>query len=465
VSFDLSRSRRLFFVGLGGIGMSALARLLRAHGHVIAGSDQAASALLDDLRAEGITAFTSHAAAHVATTSAEAVIISAAIRPDNPELQAAHAAGLPVLTLAELAGQVAAAYRTVAIAGTHGKTTTTSMVAYALERAGLAPSFLLGGLAPDLGGNARFGAGDLFVIEADEYAGRFLSLQPDLAAVTILEPDHPDVYPDWASLESAFRRWLAQVRPGGLVVLRGDDPGCLRLAQGLVLDPSIRRQTFALAPATADWVAMPLPAHAGSAAARYQLMYQGAVIGEFHLRLPGAYNIANACAAVALCTAAGLDPADAATALASFAGVSRRFEVRGTVGGITVIDDYAHHPSEVRAVLAAARERYPGARLWCLFQPHTYSRTRLLFDDFAAALRGADVPIVCAIYAAREEPYPDVSAERLAAAIGPSARHAPSVAAAAALAAAEARPGDVILTVGAGDITQAGPLILAHLRR
>ena len=464
MSLDLSRPRRLFFVGLGGIGMSALARYLQARGHHVAGSDQRDSPLLAELRAEGMLVATGHAAEHLAAAGAEVVVISAAIRPDNPEVQAARAAGLPVFTLAEVVGVVAGAYRTVAIAGTHGKTTTTSLVAYALDRAGLAPSFLLGGLVPDLGGNARFGAGDLFVVEADEYAGRFLSLHPDLAVVTTLEHDHPDVYPTLASLEAAFRRWLAQARPGGLVLLRADDPGCARLADGLALAPGVRRETFALAPAAADWVATPLPM-AELALARYHLAYRGREVGTFDLQLPGAYNVANACAAVALCAAAGLDPAAAAASLAGFRGVGRRFEVRGQAAGVTVVDDYAHHPTELAVILRAARERFPGARRWCLFQPHTYSRTRLLFDDFAAALRAADLTVVLPVYAAREAPDPEITAERLAAAVGPAARAAPSLAAAAALVAAEARPGDVVLTVGAGDITDIGPLILARLQQ
>ena len=462
MSLDLSHPRRVYFIGLGGIGMSALARYLQAQGHVVAGSDQTASPLLADLQAEGIITFTGHAAEHLAATQPEIVVVSAAIRPDNVEIQAARAAHLPIHSLAQVVGSLAAGRRAIAIAGTHGKTTTTSMVAFILDRAGLDPSFLLGGLAPDLGGNARFGAGDLFVIEADEYAGRFLTLYPDLAVVTTLEHDHPDIYPTWESLEDAFRRWLAQTRPGGLALLRADDPGCQRLAATLSLQPGVRLERFGLAPATADWVAAPLPP--GSEINRYRLTRQGTELGEFTLRLPGHYNVANACAAIALSAAAGLDPAGAANLLAGFGGVGRRFDVLGEAGGVTVVDDYAHHPTEIQALLAAARQRYPAARLWCLFQPHTYSRTRLLFDEFAAALRAADLVVVCPVYAAREDADPTITAARLAQAVGPTARPVASVSAAADLAAAEAQPGDVVITAGAGTITEAGPRILAPRR-
>jgi UDP-N-acetylmuramate--alanine ligase len=466
MSIDLGRPRRLYFVGLGGMGMSALARYLRAQGHAVAGSDQAESPVLADLRREGIAAAAGHDPARLAASGAEAVIVSAAIRSDNPELRAARAAGLPVLTLAEAVGLVAAGRRVLAVAGTHGKTTTTSMIAYALDRAGRAPSFLLGGLAPDLGGNARFGASDLLVIEADEYAGRFLTLHPAVAAVTNLELDHPDVYPDWASLEAVFRRWLAQVQPGGLVLLRADDPGCARLGAALALAAGVRRASFALAPAAADWTAEPLPPDpAGDPAIvqRARLRRDGVAVAELALRLPAPYDLLNALAAVAVCAEVGLTPAAAAAHLAGFGGVGRRFERRGVAAGVTVIDDYAHHPTALRLVLGTARARYPGARLWCLFQPHTYSRTRQFFDDFAAALRGADVAVVLPVYAAREPDDPALTPARLAAAAGPLARPVASLAEAVALVAAAARPGDVVLTVGAGDITDAGPRILAAL--
>ena len=290
MSLDLGRPRRLYFVGLGGMGMSALARYLLAQGHVIAGSDQADSPLLADLRAEGIAAHAGHSAEHLAASGGETVVVSAAIPPDNPEVRAARTAGLPVLTLAEAVGVVAADRRVLAIAGTHGKTTTTSMIAYVLDRAGLAPSFLLGGLVPDLGGNARFGAGELLAIEADEYAGRFLTLRPTVAVVTNLEHDHPDVYPDWASLEAIFRRWLAQVRPGGLALLRADDAGSARLVADLRLAEGVRRESFAFHPTPADWTAEPLPPDPSRAAlpTRARLRRDGEAVGELALRSPAA---------------------------------------------------------------------------------------------------------------------------------------------------------------------------------
>lgn len=465
MSLDLDQPRRLYFIGLGGMGMSALARLLAAHGHVISGSDQSNSPLLADLRAEGIAAAAGHEPIRLLATQPDAVVVSAAIPPDNPEVRAARAAGLPVLTLAEVVGLVAARRRVLAVAGTHGKTTTTAMIAHALTYAGRAPSYLLGGLAPDLGGNARLADGELLVIEADEYAGRFLTLHPAVAVVTNLEHDHPDIYPRWADLEAAFRRWLGQVQPGGLVVLRSDDAGSCRLARRLTLPGEVRRETFALAPAVADWTIAPVAPAAGdpTTISQGEARRAGVLVAEVRLQAPGDYNLANALAALVACAAEGVAPAVAAAALTSFRGVGRRFEDKGSAAGVRVIDDYAHHPSALRAVLAAARAQFPTARVWCLFQPHTFSRTRALFDEFAVALRDADAAVVVPVYAAREPDDPALTADRLAAAVGPIARPASSIAAAVALIAAEARAGDIVLTIGAGDVTSAGPALLAAL--
>lgn len=466
LSLDPDRPDRFHFIGLGGIGMSALARYLRRRGQLVSGSDQTDSPLLDELRAEGITVSIGHLAERLLAAGPAQIVVSAAIRPDNVEVVAARTAGWSVATLAEIVGRLTSGYRTLAIAGTHGKTTTTSMLAYGLLRAGQDPSYLVGGLAPDLGGNAHFGSGSAFVIEADEYAGRFLTLRPTVAVITSIEHDHPDWYPDLSSLEAAFADFLERVRPGGLILLRADDAGCRQLGERLRPANGVRVEWFGLADPSADWQATPLPPAPPSGSAvgrRFHLRGPGGSLGEYSLQLPGDYNVANALAAVAAGASTGLDPASLAASLADFRGVGRRFEAKGSIAGVRVFDDYAHHPSELRAMLGAARQRFPTARLWCLFQPHTYSRTRLLFDEFASALRLADRAVVCPVYAAREAIDATLTPASLAMAVGASAQPAASVSAAVALAVAEVRPGDIVLTVGAGDITSAGPLLLAAL--
>lgn len=463
-------------VGIAGSGMSAIAGLLLDQGHTVSGSDQAANRLTAALVARGARVQLGHSPAHVA--GADAVLATAAVRPEHVELAAARAAGIPVLGRADLWRQWSQQRPVVAVAGTHGKTTTSAMIAVALRGAGVPCGYLIGSEVPDLGGNAAWGdpAAPL-VIEADEYDRVFLALTPDLAVITNVEWDHPDIYPSPDDYAAVFQQFAAQVPDAKRLIVCGDDAGANALGlpeatyygieEALATDPVSCR----LAPL--DWTASGVRATPEGGASfdlwRYsrRRMAQQRVGGQ-SLSVPGAHNVRNALAALAACNMLGAEMPAAAQALAGFQGTARRFELKGESGGITVIDDYAHHPTEVRATLAAARASYPGRRIVVYLQPHTFSRTAALMDEWATACGNADVLLVGDIYAAREQGDAPALAHTLAgriAATGVDARPAGDVAAAAAALIVAARPGDVVLTLGAGDGDGVGMALLEALAR
>jgi UDP-N-acetylmuramate--alanine ligase len=448
-------------VGIGGIGTSALARVLRAWGYRVSGSDAADSALLVALRGEGIAAAVGHRAelAH----GADLVVYSAAVREDNPELAAARAAGVPVVKRAELLGLIANARVGLAVAGTHGKSTTSAMLAKICVDAGRDPTFLVGAIAQDFGTNARPGAGELVVVEADEYDRSFLQLRPRVAVVTNVEHDHPDTYPTFDAMREAFAAFVAQVRPGGAAILSADDAGCRALAARVA--PAARVAIIGYGRAAgAAWRIEP------DVGGGETVLRDGAPVAALALRVPGEHNRRNALAALAAAAQVGIEPAVAAASLATFSGIGRRFELKGEARGITVVDDYAHHPTEIAVNLRAARERYPGRPLWVVFQPHTYSRTRLLLREFAEALAGADRVVLLDVYAARERDTLGVSADDIAALLprAPLRAATPDAATAALLDRyhhGELAPGAVVLTLGAGDVWRVGEGLLDGLRR
>ncbi len=404
--------RRIWFVGIGGAGMSALALVCRAWGAEVAGSDRARTAYVELLEHSGIDVTVGHDAAAVPPGSE--IVVSSAIPADNPEL-AVDATRRS--TRGELLAELVGLRPSIVVAGAHGKTTTASMIAFCLDRLGLDPTYLIGGEVPQLGGNARAGTGWL-VAEGDESDRSLLLLRPRIAVVTNVELDHHATFASHAEVEQLFAAWIASL-PAAAVVIRGEQ-----------LEP----------PATLE------------------------------LAVPGAHNRANAACALAALAAAGVDAEAAAQALGEFRGAGRRFEPRGEAGGVRVVDDYGHHPTEVAATLAAARPVAGAGRVIVLFQPHLYSRTLYLAAELAASLAAADVVVVTDVYAAREAPLPGVTGlvvvERLAEARpGMPIGWAPSVEDAARLAAARARPGDLVLTIGAGDVERAGPLVLAELSR
>jgi UDP-N-acetylmuramate--alanine ligase len=436
-------------VGIGGVGVSGLARMLAAVGYRVTGSDLHDSPALDDLRRHGVEVHIGHDAGHLG--DAALVVTTAAAPEDNPELAAARERGIPIVKRAALLGEMSARERCVAVAGSHGKSTTSGMLAYALSHAGYDPSYAVGAVVNQLGANASPGSSDLFVVEADEYDYSFLHLSPEIAIITNIEHDHPDLFPDLATVECAFARFIDRVRPGGLLVTSADDPACRRLRQA-ISRTDLRVVTVGRSD-DADWR---LSDRGDDAAVETP---DGARL-PLRLTVSGAHNRLNAAMALATLDGVPVEREASLRAISSFTGVGRRFDIRGEPGGVPVIDDYAHHPTEIRATIEAARERYPGANLWAIFQPHTYTRTRELLDEFAAALDLADLVVLLEIYPARETDTLGVSSGSIA---GRMARPAPVMATprdAAAYVAGRVGAGDVILVLGAGDVWMASPELI-----
>jgi UDP-N-acetylmuramate--alanine ligase len=454
--------KRIWCIGIGGSGVSALARLLHARGHAVAGSDLDRSPATDALLDLGIAVTLGQRAANV-PEGTDLVIHSAAVAPGHPELEAARARGIPSRKYAQALGALMAERKGIAVAGTHGKTTTTAMTTLALVDGGLDPSMVLGGSIPALGGGCRAGRGEWMVAEACEYDRSFLNLAPRVLVVTNIEADHLDYYKDLGDIRGAFRALAAKVPPEGRIVVCGEDSGALAAVSGLAAPV----ETYALDPRIpADWSARDLDLAGGSA--RFTVLFRGEARARIELAVPGRHNALDALAAIAAAHAAGVAPESAAAALERFPGVDRRFQLVGKVGGVSVVDDYAHHPTEIEAVLRAARGRFPAGRVIAVFQPHQHSRTRLLFDGFVDALSGADEVILAEIYRSRdlEADVRAVGAEALAASLrarGASAVRLGGFEEIAARAAAIARPGDVVLTMGAGDIYKVAALLRARL--
>ncbi|MGB9722861.1 MAG: UDP-N-acetylmuramate--L-alanine ligase [Chloroflexia bacterium] len=446
-------------VGIGGVGMSAIARVLLERGHPVSGSDLRDSPTLRSLAARGARVYLGHSPEHVPAEGI--VVVTSAAPPDNPEVLEARRRGLPVWSRAEMLRRLCAGRRCLAVSGIHGKTTTTALLAFLLRAAGKDPSFIIGGEVPELGGNGHAGSGPHLVLEADEYDRTFLALRPDVAVVTNVEWEHVDCYPDPRSIYEAFAEFLARVPGDGAIFLCQDDAGAREVGAGLPYPrPSARIFTYGLAP-EADWRADEVAL--GRVETTFTLLHAGRRLGRFRLRIPGEHNVRNALAALAVALGEGVSLETAGEVLADFAGVQRRFQEVGTAGGVTVVDDYAHHPSEVRATLAAARQRFPERRLAVVFQPHTYSRTRAFARDLAAALSPADLVLVTGIYAARESDPGDVSGREIVALLPSPAGYAATLEEALGWLAERLRPGDVLLTLGAGDITTLGPRLLSRL--
>lgn len=456
-AWQLDPDHRVHLVGIGGAGMSALASILLQRGHQVSGSDLRGGRAASALSAMGASVSIGHDAAHVA--DAGVVVVSTAVPADNPEIVAAHERQIPVLRRAELLAALMEGHRAVLITGTHGKTTTTSMVTVALQAAGLDPSFAIGGMIHESGASAHHGADDVFIAEADESDRSFLAYVPDCAVITNVELDHHDVYTSLDDLLAAFRQFLALRRPGGPVIVCADDPGARRLA-GEVDGPVI---SYGQSPG-ADVHLVDVTLDEGVTRCHVHRSDRPAV--ELSLRLPGVHNLLNAAAAIAVADWVGVDAERAAAGLGEFVGAQRRFQRLGTAAGVTVIDDYAHHPTEIAATLAAARQVAPAGRLIAVFQPHRYSRTAALATDLGRALAAADLAVVTDVYAAGEAPVPGVTGLLVADAAtraGVATRYVPSIDDIPGAVADLAGEGDLILTMGAGDITQSGPAVLAAL--
>jgi UDP-N-acetylmuramate--alanine ligase len=445
------------FIGIGGIGMSGIAEILLSLGFQVSGSDLRRSPVTDRLAQLGATIFEGHDARNIA--GATVVVTSSAVSPNNPEVLEARARKVQVIQRAEMLAELMRLKYGIAIAGMHGKTTTTSMVAAILAAGGLDPTVVVGGRVDALGSNAKLGASQFLVAEADESDRSFLKLSPILAVVTNLDREHMDCYRDMSDVEGAFLTFIDKVPFYGAVT------ACLDNQQLAAILPRAHRRIFTYGVAAeADFRLEFLALQPGSLSCFRVWTHEGP-LGPFELHVPGRHNVLNAAAAVAIAHQLRIAAEKIAEGLRYFRGVDRRFQLRGTAGGIRVVDDYGHHPTEIRATLAAARESTQG-RVHVIFQPHRYTRTRDLLDEFGSAFTDADRVVVLPIYAASEEPLPGITAELLAErVVGPAVEFAPDFPAAIASAVKAAREGDLILTLGAGSVSQLGPQILAALEQ
>ena len=456
------KANQVHFIGIGGYGMSALALILLKKGYRVSGSDLKSSPLTGNLTTAGAKVTTGHQAANLG--SADLVVYSTAVPADNPELIAARQRGLILWHRSDLLAALLNNSYGIAIAGAHGKTTTTAMAALLLEAGGLDPTAVIGGVLPAYGSNARVGQSQYLVAEADESDSSFTRYYPRLALVTGIEADHLEHYDnDYSSLKQAYATFLSHLPLDGTAVLCADDPALQKLAAEQNC-PAISYSLTGNPPA--DYYAANITINGRGST--FDLYYKGdPAAAGITLNVPGSHNISNAIGALAIAATLGLDPAACAPALADFTGVGRRFEIIGTARDITVVDDYAHHPTEVRATLEAARPT--ASRVLCLFQPHRYSRTAAFMNEFARAFSDADLLFLHSVYSAGEAPLPGATSEALAAMIrrsgGTVVHYNECITTLEEQVASAARPGDLIITMGAGDITKSAPRILKLLRQ
>ncbi len=450
---------KVHFVGIGGIGMSGIAELLLNLGYGVSGSDLKASDTTRRLASLGGFIFEGHQASNVAS-NVDVVVTSSAVRKNNPEVIAARDRGIPVIPRAEMLAELMRLKDGIAIAGSHGKTTTTSLIATVLAHAGLDPTAVVGGKLNALGSNAKLGKGQLMVVEADESDGSFLRLSPTIAVITNVDPEHLDYYGTVEALQQAFVDFADRVPFYGLAVLCLDHP----VVQHLIPRIGKRHTTYGVSP-QAEWRADDI--RFGPLQSRFSVAYRGEVQGEVTLRMVGRHNVLNALACCAVAHELEIPFELTAEALGGFQGVQRRFTVRGEVNGITVVDDYGHHPAEIRATLAGARASFPHRRIVCAFQPHRYTRTRDLLGEFATAFNDADALLLTDIYAAGEDPIPGVSGARLHEAVKACGHRDVAFVERAQLAKKlreKVHGGDLVITLGAGDITHVSDELLELLR-
>jgi len=459
-----AKIQRIHFVGIGGIGMSGIAEVLLNLGYKVSGSDLRTSAVTQRLASLGAAVFEGHHAENIA--GAEVVVASSAVAPGNAEISQARALHIPVIQRAEMLAELMRLKYGIAIAGMHGKTTTTSMVAAVLAGGGLDPTVVVGGRVDALGSNARLGKSQYLVAEADESDRSFLKLSPILAVVTNIDREHMDCYRNMRNVKRAFLEFMDRVPFYGMVVVCNDNSLLRRML------PQIQRRIVSYGTRRGSDFHIKLGKSAPSLGeyqpiSRFQVTFQQKALGEFRLHVPGVHNVLNATASIAVGVGLDINVEQIRSALESFRGVDRRFQLRGTAAGVSVIDDYGHHPTEVRATLAAALQ-CGFRKIHVVFQPHRYSRTQLLMNEFTNAFHDADTLFVLDIYAASESPIDGITGETLARHIRDAGnndvRYAPSVAEAAEAVAAGAQEGDMILTLGAGSVSQLAPMILEELQ-
>ena len=457
------------FIGIGGSGLSAIARLLLESGYQVSGSDRTLTPFADEVRKAGASVYIGHHPRNIG--NADWVVRSSAVTDDNPEVQAAKRAGIPVYKRADFLGQLMENKTGIAIAGTHGKTTTTAMAAWVLRELGRDPSFIVGGVMNNLGVNARAGKGNLFVIEADEYDYMFLGLKPQIAVVTSLEHDHPDLFPTLESMYLAFEKFVDLLPDDGTLIVCAEDPGAATLI------PHVRksgRNVVSYGMQGEMTINTPFWVQARDVKPNQNGGFDFLVtsnLGEtgmnsdfVSLQVPGEHNVRNALAVLAIVDQLGLSRERAAKVLANFTGTGRRFQLRGEVDGISIFDDYAHHPTEIQATLAGARARYPERRIWAVWQPHTYSRTQTLFLEFSRSFKDANEVVVTEVYAAREPKQDFTSAEIVSAMPHLSAKYVATLPDVSKYLIENLKSGDVVLVLSAGDADQISGDVLKGLQ-
>ena len=457
------------FIGIGGSGLSAIARLLLESGYTVSGSDRALTPFAEDVRKAGATVYVGHHPRNL--TGVDWVVRSSAITDDNPEVEAAKQTGIPVYKRADFLGRLMEDKTGIAIAGTHGKTTTTGMTAWVLTKLDRDPSFIVGSVVNDLGVNAHAGTGKAFVIEADEYDKMFLGLKPQIAVVTSIEHDHPDCFPTLESMYEAFEQFVDLLPEEGTLIVCAEDPGAAALIPHVrktgrnVISYGVQGDMTINTPLWIQAREMHPNQRGGfDFSATTNMASKTSSTVKISLQVPGKHNVRNALAVLAIIGVLGLSRRKAAQALGEFSGTSRRFELRGEVNNIKIFDDYAHHPTEIKATLAGARARFPQARIWAVWQPHTYSRTKTLFLDFSRAFKDADQIIVTEVYAAREPKEDFTSAEIVSAMPHLSARYIKTLPEVTEHLLENLQPGDVVLVLSAGDADQVCTDVLKGLQ-
>lgn len=450
----------IHFVGIGGISMSGLAEILLNFGYKISGSDLKTSNITQKLEALGAKVYPCHSEDNI--DNPDLVVYTAAVKGSNPELVKAKRLNIPTIDRAELLGQVMKKYPfSIAISGTHGKTTTTSMVTMIMLESCLNPTVHIGGELEAIGGNTKTGGNDYFITEACEYVESFLKFHPFLAVVLNVEADHLDYYKDLEHIKEAFRKFVSLIPQNGFLVVCADDPNALHLLDTV----SCTKITYGINSGDAAWSARDI-AFDDMGCASFTLLKNKEAFGKIKLSVPGIHNVSNALAAIAACHTLGCDIDSIREGLYKFTGTHRRFEYKGTVDGIKVIDDYAHHPSEIEATLNAAKN-CAGSKIWCVFQPHTYTRTKFLLKEFSTAFANADEVILSDIYAAREIDTGEIHSSVLADMINSKGQHAVYLSGFDAIVnhlSENASPGDLIITMGAGDIYKVGEMFLKTRR-
>ena len=455
---DFKKPLSIHFIGIGGISMSGLAAILLDRGFAVSGSDAKESPLTRWLEEKGAAVYYGQRASNIKENT-ELVVYTAAIHPDNPEYEGAVKMGVPMMTRAELLGQMMRNYKTpIAVSGTHGKTTTTSMISHIFLAAEMDPTISVGGILKAIDGNIRVGGHETFITEACEYTNSFLHFYPKISIILNIDADHLDLFKDLDDIRRSFRLFAERLPEDGILIINSDIPDYQKITDGLkcrvVTYGSSPESDYSPADITYDELAL------GS----FDLIKGGKTFGHFCLSVPGSHNVSNACASLALADIMGIPLETMQRGLMEFSGTNRRFEKKGEIGGVTVIDDYAHHPTEIRATLNAAR-KYPHKTIWCVFQPHTYTRTKALMDEFAEALSLADKVVLADIYAARETDNLGISSETLMEHIqdrGSDAYYFPSFDEIENFLLENCMHGDLLITMGAGDVVKIGESLLGQ---